>query len=207
MQDQNWAGENLQVIRTLMERAALYRGALAPIMLWIGALGVLGGTAGIALRIQTMRTFGFYWLSVALIAVTGAFLLARRQALKNREPFWSPPTRRVAQGLLPSLVSGCCSGVTVSLCAGEEQLPLFFVLSTLFYACAVHAAGFFMPRGMKLFAWLIIGCSIVVTIVCVILNQPLSAPLWHMAMGFIFGFLHLGYGIYLYLTEKEKHVT
>ncbi len=31
--------------------------------------------------------------------------------------------------------------------------------TALFYGCAVHAAGFFMPRGMKLFAWIIIGLT------------------------------------------------
>ena len=38
-----WAEENLQTIRTLMERSAVYRRALAPIMLFAGALGVIGG--------------------------------------------------------------------------------------------------------------------------------------------------------------------
>jgi hypothetical protein len=35
--DTNWAAEHLQTIRTLMERSALYRRALAPIMLCAGA--------------------------------------------------------------------------------------------------------------------------------------------------------------------------
>ena len=35
----NWAAEHLQVIRTLMERSALYRRALAPVMLVSGVLG------------------------------------------------------------------------------------------------------------------------------------------------------------------------
>ena len=39
--DSNWAGEHLQVIRTLMERSAIYRRTLAPIMLLLGILGLL----------------------------------------------------------------------------------------------------------------------------------------------------------------------
>ena len=29
----------------------------------------------------------------------------------------------------------------------------------LFYGCALHAAGFFMPRGMKWFGWIYIGLA------------------------------------------------
>ena len=29
----------------------------------------------------------------------------------------------------------------------------------------------------------------------------------HLVMGFFFGFLHLAYGVYLYLTEKRKNVA
>jgi len=46
--ESNQAAEHLQVIRTLMERAALYRRTLAPIMLCAGTLGLLAGAGGIA---------------------------------------------------------------------------------------------------------------------------------------------------------------
>jgi len=42
----------------------------------------------------------------AFTAVAAAFLLVRLQAFKDSEPFWSPPTRRVAQALLPALAAG-----------------------------------------------------------------------------------------------------
>ena len=41
-----WAEENLHTIRTLMERSALYRRALAPVMLVCGIAGLAGGVAG-----------------------------------------------------------------------------------------------------------------------------------------------------------------
>ena len=43
---------------------------------------------------------------VAVIALAGSFWLVRRQALKDAELFWSPPTRRIMQALLPPLVAG-----------------------------------------------------------------------------------------------------
>ncbi len=44
--DTNQAAEHLQTIRTLMERSAVYRRALAPVMLLVGALGCLTAAIG-----------------------------------------------------------------------------------------------------------------------------------------------------------------
>ena len=44
------------------------------------------------------------WLLTPVLA--GSLVLVRRQALKESEPFWSPPTRRVTQAMLPPLVAG-----------------------------------------------------------------------------------------------------
>jgi hypothetical protein len=72
----------------------------------------------------------------------------------------------------------------------------------VFYGCALHAAGFFMPRGMKLFGWLFIvaGCALAVILSSLDAVPPLRLAHW--AMGGLFGGMHLAYGIYLYLTEK-----
>ena len=60
--ESNWAEENLQTIRTLMERSAVYRRALAPIMLFAGALGAGGGSR---------RTFVSVWIRCGLLAPCG----------------------------------------------------------------------------------------------------------------------------------------
>ena len=210
--ESNWAAEHLQIIRTLMERSALYRRALAPVMIMDGALGTVAAAAGIESGIRTAPAFIGYWMVVAIAAVVGSFLLARRQALKDSEPFWSPPTRRVAQALLPALFFGFVLGMVLllprtaahaAMSAAPEQvfvwLPLVWVA---LYGCALHAAGFFMPRGMKFFgAALVLGSSAF----CVV-----TAPTWiftpilgHGIMGLFFGLAHLAYGVYLYFTEQR----
>src|SRR5438552_2174347 len=97
--ESNWAAEHLQVIRTLMERSAVYRRALAPVMIYNGALGTAGALIGWGSHIDSPRGFILYWACVAAIGVVGSFLLVRRQALKESESFWSPPTRRVTQAM------------------------------------------------------------------------------------------------------------
>jgi vacuolar-type H+-ATPase subunit I/STV1 len=142
------------------------------------------------------------------VAVIGAFLLVRRQALKERESFWSPPTRRVAQALLPPLFCGfCLSLVCVLLDVDCDLMVPFVVICVLFYGCALHAAGFFMPRGIKLFAWgMIVGGSLLLAWWAV-LEPDLHPSASHLLMGFFFGALHLAYGIYLYFTEKRGNET
>src|SRR5512139_1040059 len=113
------ASEHLQVIRTLMERSALYRRALAPITIFVGSLGLIAAIAGWKLRIVQPVPFILYWYVVGALAISGAFLMVRRQALKDAEPFWSPPTRRVSQALLPPLAAGFLISVVVLVATGS----------------------------------------------------------------------------------------
>jgi hypothetical protein len=205
----NWAADHLQTIRTLMERSAVYRRALAPIMILCGVLGMAGGIAGWLLQINADRPFVLFWSGVALLSLVGSFLLARRQALKDSEPFWSPPTRRVAQALLAPLVVGCVlNGITAYVGGGSGLLPLLVAVWACLYGCALHSAGFFMVRGIKLFGWVFVvcGCGLLLGVPGRQL-QP-TPDLWaHLLMGGIFGGLHLAYGIYLYFTEPRKNAT
>jgi hypothetical protein len=218
----NWAAEHLQVIRTLMERSALYRRALAPIMIFNGALGALAAIAGIIFHVNSARWFIGYWLVAAFMGCTGSFLLVRRQALKDVEPFWSPPTRRVVQAVVPPMLFGCVLGLVLlmrSRSANAADLAAALPWSELsvhqslslrwlplvwvgLYGCALHGAGFFVPRGMKLFGWaLVLGSSAF----CLSgLPELIDGHLFgHGIMGLFFGVAHLACGGYLYFTESR----
>jgi hypothetical protein len=206
----DWAEENLQAIRTLMERSALYRRALAPIMLFAGGLGVAAATIGIAFDFDSLLAFTALWTVTAVIAIAGAFLIARRQALGDKENFWSPPTRRVGQALLPPLFAGMLVGFILAFELDEKYPIVLTGFWLLFYGCALHSAGFFMPRGIRLFGWvlIIIGC-ILLCFLAHFAYHPWTINVinanW--LMGFFFGVLHLAYGVYLYLTERKNRVA
>jgi hypothetical protein len=212
--ESNWAAEHLQVIRTLMERSALYRRALAPIMIFNGVVGLAAAGLGWALPVGSLPAFIWFWVAVAVVGLAGSLLLVRRQALKAAEPFWSPPTRRVSQALLPPLAAGFLISAVLLLRAASVPsasgavpeivwLPLSWVV---LYGCAFHAAGFFMPRGMKVFGWTFIlgGCLLFAIGVP---NGLDPAHYAHGTMGFFFGGLHLAYGVYLYFTEPRRNET
>ena len=214
------ASENLQVIRTLMERSAIYRRALAPIMTWAGICGIAAAGAGNLLRIESGAGFIGYWMSVALLGIAGAFLLVRRQALKSAEPFWSPPTRRVVHALSPALTTGLLIGILLLLAWSEKSIDdpptgmtndageLFWLpaIWAVLYGLALHAAGFFTLRGLSRFGWVFVISGVVILFVVTFLHrQDHATASWqasHWLMGSLFGFLQLAYGGYLFVTEK-----
>src|SRR5665213_1189240 len=193
----DWAAENLQTIRTLMERAAVYRRALAPIMTAVGAIGIVAALIGCRLEMHTSRAFVAYWMGASVVALAAAFLLVRRQAMHDAEPFWSLPTRRVAQALAPSFFAGLMLGTPFlhfdpNLDGVCVLIPAWMIL----YGCALHSAGFFISRGIKLFGWGFVVCGCGVGFAVLSRGFQFSFdPNW--AMGVFFGVGHAACGIYL----------
>src|SRR5208283_3996147 len=111
-----------------------------------------------------------YWACVCGVAMAGSLLLVRRQALKDAEPFWSLPTRRVTQAFLPPFVAGVIiSGICILYLDGapnhlDKPLAMLWLPSSwvVLYGCAIHSAGFVMPRGMRIFGWVFVlgGCGL-----------------------------------------------
>lgn len=202
----NQAAEHLQVIRTLMERSAVYRRALAPIMILCGVLGISAGVLGWLLKFEFDRTFLMLWVGTAGAALLGSFLLVRRQALKASEPFWSPPTRRIAQALLPPFFIALFFSLFAVFSSSEDDSSsgcLLVIIWMMLYGCALHSAGFFISRGFQILGWIFCaaGCVLMAS-----LNYWVGGKIpINILMGGLFGGLHLAAGIYLYFTEKRRN--
>ena len=76
----------------------------------------------------------------------------------------------------------------------------------------MHAMGFFMKRGIKLFGWMLVlaGMSLYIAhnlpFIVGRLPEPTPDRYGHLLMGALFGGMHLAYGIYLYFTEEKPDV-
>jgi hypothetical protein len=85
------------------------------------------------------------------------------------------------------------------------------------YGLAMHAAGFFMPRGFRLFGWayIVAGLAGIGYWIAHPAAQPLlnvaepDIPLGssNMVMGVLFGGGHALYGVFLHFTEKRGAVV
>ena len=81
-------------------------------------------------------------------------------------------------------------------------MPVWGVL----YGLALNSAGFFMPRGIKLFGWTFILAGLGLFLVLDgFRSWDGRMYLPHLLMGVLFGLSHLAYGIYLYFTEPRKN--
>jgi hypothetical protein len=110
---------------------------------------------------------------------------------------------------MPPLVVGLVVALLGALPPWRDPLVIWWLppIWMVLYGCAIYSAGFFMPRGMKLFGWLFIGLG---SGIMVVVNQRsdasgMPALVWaHLVMGLVFGGGHLAYGLYLYFTEPRK---
>ncbi len=192
-----------------MERSAVYRRALAPLMVVAGVAGLAASGITWSSGIETTRSFAALWM-IAAGAVQGVcLLLSRRQALRDHEPFWTLPARRVTAAVLPGFCAGAFAGLAC-LAPGSEPPPPAFLLVIFWlfcHACALHAAGAFMRRGIRWFAWVIFATALAAGAFYRVSPAASGVAAANLLMGAAFGALHLVFGAYLYLTEPRKNET
>lgn len=191
-----------------MERSAVYRRALAPIMLLLGVLGIAAAILGVMLEIR-LQAFVIYWGCVGVTGLSGAFLIARRQAMKDEEAFWSAPTRRVSQALLPPIFVGAFAALPPLVAPQKPMLDLLIPLLPaawmILYGCALTSAGFFMRRGMRVLGWVFIAAGTGLAVSAFVTQDSLNLQtrFGHWIMGASFGVLHLACAIYLRLGKDN----
>ena len=176
-------------------------------MITTGGIGVGAGILGRALNIETAKGFVGYWLAIAIVCMAVSFLIARRQAFKDREAFWSPAARRVAWALAPALCVGCMAGVFTLVSPDWDfvkpwRLPALWLL---LYGCALHSAGFFMPRPVRVSSWAFVLLGAVQMGDGLHAGAP-SLLNSHYVMGGVFGLSHLLLGVVLAARLKNSDV-
>ena len=195
------AEEDLRVIRSLMERAAVYRAISAPTALVAGLVSTLSAGAiywqnqsrPFAQHVITGREFVAIWSAVLVVAFAANTFFIWREARKNGRPFISAGMKLALRAIIPCLlVPGAFTAwffTTGYLGATELDLVVAWVV---FYGLALLSTGLFAPRSLAILGWafLLTGLS-----VPAITNQleDLSTDLPVITMGVTFGLYHLIY--------------
>ncbi len=84
---------------------------------------------------------------------------------------------------------------------------LLAIIWTILYGLALHSAGFFMQRGIKLLGWFFVLSGVGLIFAAILVPGLETGVVAHGIMGALFGILQLTYSVYLYSTEKVKQTA
>jgi hypothetical protein len=214
---QGTALEHLRVIRTLMERAHIYRSVSAPAALIGGTLALVVAVVGFKLNMFTRdgetasnafrsREFLFAWLGVLAVSGVANLLLLMREAGEKGQPAITDGLRMALRAIVPPLLTGGVLGVC--LIWFNEDVELAALVWILCYGLALQATVSFAPPGIIRLARAFLIAGQVLTVVWfwnggLGMFQRDEAPA-SLFMGATFGLFHVVYGIAVYLGGRNK---
>lgn len=164
------AEEHLRVIRSLMEKATIYRALSAPSALVGGLLAVIVGFAlGWPLREWAASPAPFFiaWLGVLAVAASSNLFFIRRDARRRGDPFISPGMKMALTALAPSqITAGFATALAACGAGGFYTAGLY--LSLPGFWCVLHGFGLlamahFAPRSIVRLGWSFLFAGLVAT--------------------------------------------
>lgn len=214
MSSQQDAIENLRVIRSLMEKAHIYRAISAPAALVGGVLATAASGLGITLSSAkepdiTSDEFLVMWMGIlAVTSVLNVFLLSR-DARRRGQPFLSEGMRMALRAILPPMMVGGVLGI--GLVVYLHNLTMAALIWILCYGLALLATASFSPRSLLRLGWAFVISGLALFLVWAangdIRMLPTDEGPASFAMGVTFGLLHIVYAIAVFVSKKPEVVT
>ena len=146
------AEEHLRVIRSLMEKATIYRAVSAPTALAGGVAALLVSPPwvqelfGRTFGLDPVDSFRARWFLALLFTMGVNTLLILREARRRGEPLISPGMRAAMVALLPPMLCGAVFFIIM----GPMHTPVYL---SVFYGLALLATGHFAPRSIVWLGW------------------------------------------------------
>jgi hypothetical protein len=199
------AEEDLRVIRSLMERATVYRAISAPAALVAGLLSIFAA-AVIYRRPVHGRVFAAVWLIVLVFAVVANAFFIWREARNDGRPFISSGMKLALRAIAPNLLIPAAVTVwfftTGYKGAAEQELVVTWIA---FYGLALLSTGLFAPRSL-----VYLGCAFLLSALAIpaVRNvmEDLPANLPNVAMGITFGLYHLIYAVCAWPRNRADEI-
>ncbi|HSI11266.1 MAG TPA: hypothetical protein VK961_04450 [Chthoniobacter sp.] len=189
MQTATEAEEHLRVIRSLMEKATIYRAVSAPTALAGGIAGVIVGTApvqGFFNQHFPGTSFQIRWLLALFVTLAINGLLILREAQRRGDPVVSPGMRTAFRALLPPVL---CGGVFFALLPGT-YVPAFLAI---FYGLGLLATAHFAPKSIAWLGWSFLVAGLVTFIFSLLTNRLPGGLTPDLTMLATFGGFHFIY--------------
>src|SRR5471032_3101629 len=208
MTDLDSASSQLRVIRSLMERATIYRSLSAPTAL-VGGLLSIGGfaTAYYAKHDRhhplSPTEFLIVWLVIlALTCLTNVIFLSRGAARRS-ESFFSAGMKCALTSVAPAFFSAA-----VLSCLLHRPIDLALLWITL-YGLGLLATQHFAPRSLIILGltFFLTGCALLVTWKHLFMPNPHMEPSALVVSGIMaatFGGFHLAYAAAVWALGEDR---
>jgi hypothetical protein len=207
------AEEHLRVIRTLMERATIYRAISAPTALAGGTLAL-----GLAVAIYyadpssralyaSSRNFAWLWLALlAVVLAVNAFFL-RREASREQRPFFSSGMKLTIRAVVPCLIAPTVMTIWFLRQGflGSNEL-LLVTTWIVFYGLALLSTAFFAPQSLVVLGWAFLLTGLFAPVIQINSDNLPSQFLPTFLMGLTFGLYHLIYALCTGFRAKPPRV-
>ena len=211
MTTQQAALENLRVIRSLMEKAHIYRAISAPAALVGGLLALAAAAWGIWEYFEKGRALcpacflATWFIVLGITSILNLSLLAR-DARRRGHPFVSEGMRAALRALLPPLFVGGVAGTALILYM--NSLTMAALIWVLCYGLALIGTASFSPRSLVRLGWLFISVGLVLFWVWAV-NSDIRLPATDggpasIVMGVTFGLLHIGYALSVFFSRTPE---
>ena len=210
-QERSKAEQDLRVIRSLMERATVYRTISAPAALVAGFLSIFAAAA-IYLNDKSVdwavqgRAFAAIWLVVLVLAVAANAFFIWREAKKDGRPFVSSGMKLSLRAIAPTLLVPAAVTLWFLVSgykgAAEQELVVVWIA---FYGLALLSTALFAPRSLVCLGWAFLLTALALLALRNAAGD-LSANLPNIAMGITFGLYHLIYAVCAWPRKRADEI-
>jgi len=208
MTESDSAGRHLRVIRSLMERATIYRSISAPTAL-VGGLLSLGGfvTAYYAKHHRqhplSPNEFLIVWLVILALTCFTNLIFLSRGAARRSESFFSSGMKCALTSVAPAFFS---AGLLTCVIHRPIELALLWIA---LYGLGLLATQHFAPRSLVILGltFFLTGCGLLVTWKHLFMPNPHVEPSALVVSGIMaatFGGYHLAYAAAVWALGEER---
>lgn len=194
------AADQLRAIRTMMERATIFRALSGETALIGGAMALAAGWIS---ELRKGWDWGSVWLTGLAVALVFAIWQLCRTAAANDRTVWSHGLKVALRGALPSLIAGGFLGLLYLKYGNEKTAASVWILH---YGLALLAIREFAPKSMTWLgiAFLVTGIASFSAMTFVQFATPLLNRLGPSGlMAATFGGFHLIYGAAIVTTTRR----
>ena len=210
MSERSRAEEHLRVIRSLMERATMYRAISAPTALIGGLLAFI--TPAIIWWVERARSagasgidgrlFAEIWLAVLTVVLAINTFFVRQGALHDGRVLLSSGARLALRAIAPCLILPAATTVWFFKNAAPIDREILVAVWIAFYGLSLLATALFAPRSLVFLGWAFLLSGLVLIFWPKSLGDDPRGLYPNLAMGATFGLYHLVYAVCVWPSRR-----